>query len=128
MEEEIHKLRLQLKTARNDVKRYASYALRLQQELEREKQKRKEDEGNGILDEKDARFPELREEYSGPAATSFWDKKVEKARKEHVAWCRKIDGVIQTLNERREDDRGKKKDVRRDNQSTDATRATVVAA
>lgn len=99
------------------MKRYASYALRLQQELAREKLKRHENQDDEILDEEDARFPDLNEKYTGPSGTFVWDKKVEKATKEHVAWARKIDRVAHMLDERRgEAVRSKEKDARRDNQ------------
>uniref|UniRef100_H3GFH9 DUF4460 domain-containing protein n=1 Tax=Phytophthora ramorum TaxID=164328 RepID=H3GFH9_PHYRM len=101
MEEEIRELRLELKAARSDVKRYASFALRLQQELAREKQKQEEqDKGKSILDEEGARFPVFNEKYTEPSGTFVWDKRVDKARQEHVAWSRKIDLVVQMLDGR----------------------------
>ncbi|KAH7461477.1 uncharacterized protein KRP23_14320 [Phytophthora ramorum] len=86
---------------RSDVKRYASFALRLQQELAREKQKQEEqDKGKSILDEEGARFPVFNEKYTEPSGTFVWDKRVDKARQEHVAWSRKIDLVVQMLDGR----------------------------
>lgn len=82
------------------MKRYASYALRLQQDLTREKQKREEDKD--LLEEEDARFTALNDKYTGPAASSLWNEKVEEARKDHVAWSRKIDRLVQTLEGRSE--------------------------
>ncbi|KAG2806066.1 hypothetical protein PC118_g7782 [Phytophthora cactorum] len=112
MEEELRELRLELKAARNDVKRYASYALRLQQELTREKQKIVE-----LGKEEDAGFPHLNGKYIEPAESFAWDKKVEKSRTEHGAWSRKIDQVAKMLDEKRgEAVAAKEKDATRDNQ------------
>ncbi|KAG6970119.1 hypothetical protein JG688_00005033 [Phytophthora aleatoria] len=134
MEEELRELRLELKVsdiytlskatdtdttfialhqaARNDVKRYASYALRLQQELTREKQKIVE-----LGKEEDAGFPHLNGKYIEPAEAFAWDKKVDKSRTEHGAWSRKIDQVAKMLDEKRgEAVAAKEKDATRENQ------------
>ncbi|KAE9008147.1 hypothetical protein PR001_g15527 [Phytophthora rubi] len=126
MEEELRELRLQLKAARSDVKRYASYALRLQQDLEREKQRREEDTNRDILDDEDACFPDIREKYTGPAAAALWDKKVEKARKEHVAWGRKIDRVVRTLEGRGEAVGGKRRDKNCDSNQVEESVDNVI--
>ncbi|ETL43357.1 hypothetical protein F441_06315 [Phytophthora nicotianae CJ01A1] len=121
MEEELRELRLELKAARNDAKRYASYALRLQQELAREKQKGGEqDKDNDILDED---FFHFDEKYARTAKTFAWDKKVEKFRKRQDVWSRKIDQVAQMITERRSG--AEEKDAILDNQVEESVDGVV---
>ncbi|KAG7385804.1 hypothetical protein PHYPSEUDO_001049 [Phytophthora pseudosyringae] len=121
---ELRELRVELKAARSDVKRYASYALRLQQELAREKQKREEcDTGDDFLVEEDARSPDWNEKYT---ETSTWDKAVGKSRKEHDAWSRQIAQVVQMLDGRRgEAVEGQEKGATHDNQVEERVETVV---
>ncbi|KAG1701515.1 hypothetical protein DVH05_010816 [Phytophthora capsici] len=90
MEEELRVLRLELKAARSDAKRYASYALRLQQELAQERQKHIDDNG----------FKEYGEKYVESVDVSEWDTKVEKSVKKTDAWRRKINGIVNMMDEK----------------------------
>ncbi|KAL3671911.1 hypothetical protein V7S43_002579 [Phytophthora oleae] len=91
MEEELRGLRLELKTARSDVKRYASYALRLQQELAQEKQKSidtdsfEKDDSDKCMESMDI---------------SYWGTKVEESVKKSDAWRRKINRIVDMMDER----------------------------
>jgi len=98
------------------VKRYASYALRLQQELAREKQK-----GADALDEEDA----LSDSYAEPAG-SAWDRRVEKAGKEHDVWRRRIERAVQVLDGGRGDPEDR--DAKRGNQAPEQVDAAAAEA
>ncbi|GMF52335.1 unnamed protein product [Phytophthora fragariaefolia] len=113
-----------LPSARSDVKRYASYALRLQQELEREKQSR-EEEGGDVRGEEPMRFAEFKENYTAPATTSQWDRKVEKTRADHVVWGRKIDRLVQMLGGRGEAAGGERESATRDNQMDESVHNVI---
>lgn len=94
-------------TAQNDVKRYASYALRVEQELVREQQRARlrRERGNDDDEDSDGREDRERESFrdysyvddDGEGSEySPWDDPIENAVKQYESWASKITHHIKT--------------------------------